>query len=806
MSQHRLPRSLVSLRPRIGTVYASHGSVVLATKPDGTVAGGADEGMFVDQTRLLSRLDYRVDGKKPQPIALSSVEQHSWMGYYGLEIDGDTGELTEDVDEASHMLEMRVTRNVLGGLHEDIDLVNYSQRSVEFELEIELGADFADISETEGERTQHGEMSEQWMEPDGDTSDAEEQVWALEFRYVAEHDYDHQGESGTARIDRAVEVSVEHADSPPRYADGTLSFDIKLEPKQRWHTCVLFATDTDGKRQQPEQSCGISEDSPDLRQQRRRLFLDQSTRFSASTDDTLSGLVVDALDRSTKDLASLRMYEFDEDEHTWIMAAGMPIYVGIFGRDVLTTAWQAAIASPDMMRGSLGQLARLQGTEENDWRDEQPGRMLHQRSVGPVAALHHNPFTRYYGSLTTSGFYPFVVAELWHWTGDAEQVEPFVEPALEALRWLDKYADSDGDGLYEYRTVSEQGIKNQGWKDSHDAIVYRDGSPVPNPIATCEEQGFVYAAKLALSEVLWWLDRKDEAKRLFEESRALKKRFNEAFWMPDEGFLAMALDPDNRQVKSIGSNAGHCIATGIVDSDYVETIADRLFEDDLFSGWGIRTLSADHVAYNPYSYHRGSIWPVEHGSFALGLIRYGLHDHAQKLSRAMFEAASCFEYNRLPEVFSGHTREADHPFPALYPDSNWPQAWSASAVFCFVQSMLGLYAYAPLNLLLIDPQLPEWMPDLTVKNLEVGEARITLEFSRQKSGSTDYRILEKAGPLHVVRQPSPQSLTAGYAERVKDVLTDLLPRHRTRAIMAPKGGDGRKDLATTPQKLRRWAV
>jgi glycogen debranching enzyme len=216
------------------------------------------------------------------------------------------------------------------------------------------------------------------------------------------------------------------------------------------------------------------------------------------------------------------------------------------------------------------------------------------------------------------------------------------------------------------------------------------------------------------------------------------------------------------------------VAAGIVDSDRAERTVQRLMAPDLFSGWGIRTLSSSHPAYNPYSYHRGSVWPVEHGSFALGFMRYGLHAPLEALCRGMFEAARLFEFARLPEVFSGHRRDAGHPFPALYPQTNSPQAWSASTVFALLQSLLGLYPYAPLNLLLLDPHLPAWLPEITLRDLRVGSAVVTLRFSREGEGST-YEVLEKRGRLHVLRQPSPWSLTAGFAERLRDALSSLLP-------------------------------
>jgi glycogen debranching enzyme len=271
------------------------------------------------------------------------------------------------------------------------------------------------------------------------------------------------------------------------------------------------------------------------------------------------------------------------------------------------------------------------------------------------------------------------------------------------------------------------------------------------------------------------LDEKDEAKRLFHEAEELKKRFNEAFWMDTEGYFALGLDAQKRQIKSITSNPGHCLATAIVDEALVPRTALRFIEDDLFTGWGVRTLSSAHPAYNPYSYHRGSVWPVEHGTFAIAFARYGYHRVVELIARAQFEAAALFDFYRLPELFGGHQRDLDHPFPAFYPQACSPQAWSASAVFCLLQAMLGLYPYAPLNVLLVDPHMPEWLPEITLENLRVGDAVVTIRFYRTKSGAGSYEVIDKRGPLHVVRQPSPWSLTAGFGERLKDALTSLLP-------------------------------
>ena len=759
---------LVRLRTRANSLHVSQNQTVLSSRRDGFFNAEADHGLFVQGTRLLSRYEYLLNGKQPFPTGLSNVEQHTWLGYYvapaphvteAHATDGAGGET------AQHTIELRLSRFVSDGLHEDVDVTNFTQRPAHITLDLRLDADFADAAETRERRRQRGTVRRQWHSKELE----------LTFSYVAEHTSSHHGSVETARLQRGVTLRFGNATSPPTYRRDRIRFDFPLEPHATWHVCVDVLPVIDGKHLRSDYRCRSFDGRDNLYDRRRTVFLDNASTVSSPGTDTLTPVVVGALEQGKRDLAALRLHDFDHGEHAWTMAAGLPMYVALFGRDTLTTAWQAAMASRDMLPGTLAELARWQGTQVNDWRDEQPGRMLHQAERGPLAVLNVSPFGRYYGSITTSAFYPVVVSELWHWTGEKDVVRPFVQPALRGLQWLDEYADLDRDGFYEYKTRSEHGLRNQGWKDSDDAIVHEDGSQAEVPIATCEEQAFVYLAKLHLSEVLWWLDDKDQAHRLYQEATALKKRFNEVFWMEDLGFFAMALDSNKRQVRSIGSNAGHCVAAGIVEDALVRRTADRLFQDDMFSGWGIRTLSNQHPAYNPYSYHRGSVWPVEHGSFAVGFVRYGLHEHVEKMCRAQFDAASLFEFHRLPELFTGHHRDADHPFPANYPSANSPQAWSASAVWCLLQSMLGLYPYAPLNLLLVDPYLPTWLPEVHLRNLHVGAAVVDLRFYRKKSGDTDYEVLEQRGTLHVVRQPSPWSLTATFGERLLDVLSSLLP-------------------------------
>jgi glycogen debranching enzyme len=756
---------LVRVRARPAAAHISRGRSVLATTVDGLIDGGlidggAGQGLFVHETRLLSRWRYWIDGRQPTPNAFSVVRQNHWLAYYLTPAPGVTPPPPDDgsgqvPDESRNALELRITRLLDDGLHEDVDLTNYTMETTSFVFALELDADFADQAETR-RRLQEGERSTRW--------DAQ----TLTFDYTARHE--------AATLRRSVEIRVDAA-TTPAYADGRLSFHVTLAPKESWHACLLLTAIIDGQRLPPPPHCYAMRSAEAPHEQAMRIYLEETTAFETAESSSMAADVLVTLEQARSDLASLRLFDLDRAPRAWTVAAGLPLYDALFGRDTLTTGWQAGILGPEIMTGTLGTLAGLQGTRVDDWRDEQPGKMLHEAHTGPLSTLGYNPRGRSYGSITTSGLYALIVAELWHWTGDKELVRPFIEPALRGLQWLDRYGDLDGDGFYEYLTHSPMGPVHQAWKDSPDAIVDEDGALVDPPIATSEEQGFVYVARLHLAETLWFLGERDLSRRLYGEAAELKKRFNEAFWMEEEGCYALALDARKRPVRSIASNAGHCIAAAIADASHVERVADRLFAPDMFSGWGIRTLSSDHPRYNPYSYHLGSIWPVEHGTFALGFWRYGLHDRVQQIARAQFDAASLFEYHRLPELFGGHPRDERHPFPGIYPNSNPLQAWSSSSVFMLLQAMLGLYPYAPLKMLIVDPHLPEWLPEITLRDLRVGKAKVTIRFRRGKGGRTGYRILDQQGALHVVRQATPWSLTTQPAERLRDALASLLP-HR----------------------------
>lgn len=767
--------SLISLQPHKDSWFVGEGRTVLQTARNGFVDRGSPYGLFVCETRLLSRYEMRINDQDLIPVALSNVNQHSWLGYYVALPPGiDPGPPDKGSGEvqpySENTLEVRVTRTASDGIHEDIDIVNYSLKSTSFDLQYWFDADFASVTEADSKRRKPRRQPKvQWSsEALGEPT--------LSFRYRETHKYHNQDEKGVANLDRGMRIRITARNCAIKFRSGQIRIRIKLPPRGQWHACLDFIPSIEQHTFQHENLCYAFNDPNSRSVRLRTQFFESATHFQSPVSDGLNTIAAKCVRQAIRDLAALRLYDLDEGVDAWTVAAGFPLYVALYGRDTLTVSWQASILSTAILRGSLPVLSRWQGTEVNDWRDEQPGRMIHEMHTDPLSELNYIPRARYYGATTTSAFYPVAVSLLWHWTGNKALVARYIEPALKCFEWLRKYGDSNDDGFYDYKSRSKMGVRNQGWKDSSDAIVYPDGKQVSPAIATCEEQAFVYFAKAFFAEVLWWFDKKDEARRLHKEAKELKKRFNEAFWLEKEGYFAMGLDAKSRPIRSIGSDPGHCIGAGIVDDALVKRTAERMFAPDLFTGWGFRTLSCDHPAYDPFSYHRGSVWPVENGPFALGFARYGLYDHVEQIGRAIFEAASLFQFYRLPELFSGHPRDKQHPFPAIYANANSPQAWSASTVFALLQSMIGVYPYAPMRMLFVDPHLPEWLPEITLSNLHVADAALAIRFFRKENGSSSYEILEQKGTAHVVRQPSPWSLTAHLPERMKDILASFLPR------------------------------
>jgi glycogen debranching enzyme len=757
--------SLVRLRPRLTVSDLSRGRTVLSTGIDGTIAKADHrQGLYVYETRMLSKYRWLLDEKEPVLNAASAVEQHRWLGYYIALPPNLAGSGSSEGDPLQQTVELRIARTVGDGMHEAVKLTNHTQSATSVTLELEVDGDFTSHAQKRKGPQPKGRVSRHWHELD-------DRRWRLTFDYKATHRYAHQGDTGVARVHRGISLEL-RADSAASHRKGRITFRVEMAPHASWGASLRWVAHLEGKPLPLHADDGLVIRPPDEGSATARQQLTEFTKVQVGSRPAFSSVVQRVLDRSQTDLTGLRLHEQDGGDRNWTFAAGVPPYVAFFGRDSLVIAWEAALLNSRLSLGALLRLAATQATERDDWRDAQPGRMLHEQHADPASVLNFRPQGLYFGGVSASILYPILVDEVWRWTGDRELVDPFIEPALKALHWMDEWL-RDASGFYKYRTYSEQGLKNQGWKDSADAIVHADGSQVEDPLGTCEMQAFAYAAKRRFADVLWWLDRKDEARRLYKDSQDLKDRFNQTFWLEEEGFLAMALDRHDQPVRSVGSDPGRCLFAGVVEAGLAPRVADRLLQPDLFSGWGVRTLSATHPAYNPFAYHRGTIWPVENGSLVLGFARYGLRDQMWKLARAFFETATLFEHDRLPEVLGGHPRDAAHPFPGLYHRAGWPQAWSASASFLAIQALLGVVPYAPLETLLLDPWLPDWLPEITLERLRVGAATVTLRFSRTDQGQTNYEIVALEGSLHVKRHPAPWSLLEGAVEATKAAIEGM---------------------------------
>ena len=419
----------------------------------------------------------------------------------------------------------------------------------------------------------------------------------------------------------------------------------------------------------------------------------------------------------------------------------------------------------ESLDASLTRLSRLQTSRSDDWRDEEPGRIPYQVRKGPLALLDINPYSAYYADYASPLMFVIALGHLYAWTGKVGVIHGHWEAATRILEWARTYGDNDQDGYLEYQTRSSKGTKNQGWKDSGDAIVYPDRSPVPPPLGTCELQGYWYAAQQLMAVMSWVIGKRKEARQYWRSARALKERFNRDWWIDDDACIALAMDPKKQFVPAVSSNIGHCIACGIVSREHLPAAVGRLFAPDMFSGWGIRTLSTAHAAYNPMSYHCGSVWPVEQATIAFGLRRFGFDARALELTRSQFDLAELYPGHRVPECVGGYAR-AERPTPGAYPRANAPQLWNATAFPLLLHSILGLQPVAPLHLLVVSPALPDWLPEVVLRRVRLGDAAATLRFWRDDHGRSHAEVVESRGPFRLLHQPPPESLTASVGRRI----------------------------------------
>lgn len=731
--------------------HAWHGQSLLITDERGECGdSNALTGFYFRETRYLRTLHLEINGERPwlcecgwtEPESLLFSYVHPELAKFG---GGGTGhaedEVSRDVRGIPHRaLDIRLTFTVgISSLEAVLDITNRSADTLDFDCAWAIGADFADIQEAlGGQRQQLAEIAA--VVEDG------------EVQYV----YRHERLPYRTRVTAAGEV-------PWTVAADRLSTSLRLVPRQ---------TVTLGLRVAPLDF----EDMLSPSEVARTDAVWRTWRDSFPVIKIPHNRVAEYVVRANlRDLASYPLLQGPEDE--WLAPqAGFPLYPALFGRDAFTAGWQAAwVDGGRFVDASLTRLGRMQGTRFDAWRDEQPGRIPYQVRQGPLARLNLNPYAAYYADFASPMMFIIALAHTFAWTGDEDLLARHWQTANRILDWLRQYGDRDGDGYLEYLTESPAGTKNQGWKDSGNAVLYEDGSPVPAPLGTCELQGYWFASLQLMSALSWVRGEKDRAAALWREAMDLKTRFNRDWWMEDESFFALALDGKKRHVRMLTSNVGQCIATGIIDDDHLPRVVGRLFAPDLFSGWGIRTLSTSDFSFNPIEYHLGSVWAVENASIIFGLARFGFRQRAAELAEGLFALAQLYPGYRIPETVGGYAR-GDRPIPGAYPRSNTLQLWNATVFPMVLQSLLGLQPLAPLRLIVVDPHLPEWMPDVVIENLSVGDARATLHFWRDQDGGSHGEIVAKRGSLHMLRQPPLESLKDGVPERL-GALVDTVLHH-----------------------------
>ncbi len=690
--------------------------------------------MYYRDARVLSAYRLTIGGKLPELVSAVQPESDSWSAVLWVARGGGTPEGPALPQDA---LEVHVQRDVGPGLVETVRVRNHSAMPCRTEVRIDIDADFADVAEVGRERLQTGTVNR----------DIDGQRQRLQLRYVVT--------AGKRRDERGIRVDVLASSSSASIEPTGIAFDLDLPAGGAW-TAAFRLSPLDGPIWRER-----AVDGGDGRARQRSAW--RRRRVAIDCAERLRG----PFERAADDLFDLRNWELEaqmfgrSDGARWILNAGVPMFTGVFGRDVVTAGWQSAMLGPRALAGALDAVAASQADRDDAWRDAEPGKLIHEQRSGPLGALGLSPRDAYYGSQTTPAMFVLALSELWHWTGDDQYLRRHLGVARRAMDWAHQFGDLDGDGFLEYRKRSAQGLRNQAWKDSDEAIRHPDGSIVEGPVATVEEQAFYVLALERLAEILLATGHDDEADAKLRQAAELRGRFHDAYWMPDDGFYAIALDARKDQVRTIASNPGHALGTGIVPRDVAETVADRLLASDLFSGWGVRSLSEAHPSYNPFAYHLGCVWPVEQATFALGCKRYGLDRHLERIAEGLFDAASGSPDHRLPEALTGHRRDVVR-VPVPYPAANVPQAWSSSALIQLVQIMLGLYPFAPMRVLaVVRPRLPIWAPELTVTGLRVGGAVVDLRFRRRPDGSASWRVVRRRGPLIVIGAGPPNDVDKG---------------------------------------------
>ena len=671
-------------------VILKHNDVMFVSDLAGDVPAGNDAGLglYRSDSRFLSTYELRLNGRRP--ILLNHGVDRAYVATFQLSnpaLDARHG--SARIPKQS--LSLRRTRFVHDGVHERIGLQNCNRHPIEVELELRFDADFLDIFEVRGYRPEH---------PMGTPEAPVITETGITFGYRGRDD-----------IRRSTEVIFHPV---PQLRKGTACVTVELAPQGLYVLMVdLLPLLNDAH---PEADFHFDAALNALERQYHG-WNASCTRWQTDDESLDRGLVW----RNLEDLRVLC-----DDRPTGLYpTAGVPWYAVPFGRDALITSIQTMALNPDLAVGSLRYLARHQGTRVDRYREEEPGKILHEMRFGELANLGQVPHTPYYGTVDATPLFLVLLVELLTWTADVDLLSELTPNVMAALEWIDRYGDLDGDGLVEYDQHGRIGVRNQGWKDSWDSLIETHGEPAPLPAALVEVQGYVYHAKSGLARIFRRLGRIAEADRLAAEAEKLRTTFESRYWMPEERFYAQALDRDKRQVTSISSNPGHCLWSGIVDPKRAGHVAERLLAPDMFSGWGVRTLSSRALSYNPMSYHNGSIWPHDNSIVAAGLRRYGYGGEAERIAHAVLEAGMRFSDHRMPELFCGFTRDQRfHAGPGEYLVSCSPQAWGAGALFHFLQVLAGVEVDMFEKRLRIDPLDTSLYGRLRVEGMRVGDGEV----------------------------------------------------------------------------------
>jgi glycogen debranching enzyme len=665
----------------------------------GDVPPGSVGGLLHEDTRFLSRWELRLAGRPLSLLKSGAVDYYSAAFFLA---NPDLPGLR------ANSVAVRRLRLVGDGAVEQIAVFNTSPEPVGFELRLACGADFADLFEVKDAVRDRSASIVRRAGPGRG---------ALAFRYQV------PGFTAgtTIRVERSqiVEWATERAlaSAPPRIDGSDIVWEVELSPRD-----VLVALVRVGLRVNNQAFEPVHEGFGERQEVAGPLtaWLERVPRLESDSPPLNS-----VYRQSVVDLAALRITGDLLGEHYVLPAAGLPWFMTLFGRDTVITSLQTLWVGPGLARGALHLLGALQGTQVDHFRDEEPGKILHEVRSGELTLLGEKPHSPYYGTADATPLWLILLSDYWRHTGDDAFVHARWRNVVAALEWIDRHGDRDGDGLVEYQTRSSQGLGNQCWKDSWDGVQFADGSIPHLPIATAEIQGYVYDAKLRIAELARRVVGDDElADRLERQAAELYVRVNEDFWSEERGgYYVIGLDGDKRQIDSVTSNMGHLLWSGVVPDERAGLVAAHLMSDAMFSGWGVRTLSTEDRGYNPLGYHVGTIWPHDNAIVALGLARYGFRDEANRIALAQLEAAA-FTGSRLPEAFAGFERSVSR-FPVPYPTACSPQAWATGAPFVFVRTMLGLAATD--GELRLDPHVPEEIGRIRIRGLHAFGAEWDVE-------------------------------------------------------------------------------